>query len=130
MRAEFKTSGDLVTTAKLFPFTIEVKRRERWHEANVVQGKASPVWGWWRQAIGQAEEQGGGAVPMLWLRHNREPWLVLVPEAWWGSIGLACWRATRWPSLWPRGRGLRPLIHVGAQVLTIHPRQLTAQRKG
>lgn len=130
VRAEFKTSGDLVTTAKSFPFTIEVKRREQWVEHNLFLGKPSPVWGWWRQALGQAAEQGAGAVPMLWLRHNREPWLVLVPEAWWHSMGFASWRASRGPSLWPRTRGPRPLIHVAARVLAIHPRQFTSQRKG
>jgi hypothetical protein len=80
VRAHFKMAGDLMTTAKLFPFVVEVKRREAWDLRNVYTLKPSPVWKWWRQAIEAARVQGG--VPILWLRKNRSTeWLVLVPVA-------------------------------------------------
>lgn len=50
--------------------------------SRVRAGKSSPVWSWWRQAQRQAAEQKDGAEPMLWMRHRREPWLVLVRAAW------------------------------------------------
>jgi len=75
-RAGFKASGDLMTTAAKFPFTVEVKRRESWTLERLLAGKASPVWEWWRQSIGQAEEMLVN--PMLWVRRNREPWRVIL----------------------------------------------------
>lgn len=81
LRAGFKASGDLMTTAEKFPFTVEVKRREAWKLDRLLEGKASPVWGWWRQAIVQGEEMQ--VTPMLWLRQNRKPWLVMLPEDFW-----------------------------------------------
>jgi hypothetical protein len=78
VRAHFKMAGDLMTTAKLFPFVVEVKRREGWDLRNVYALKPSPVWAWWRQALAAARVQGG--VPILWIRKNRSSeWLVLVP---------------------------------------------------
>lgn len=78
-RSGFKASGDLMTTARRFPFTVEVKRREGWSWKNLLAGKNSPVWGWWRQAIDQGVEMN--QAPLLWLRHNRESWSVMVPFA-------------------------------------------------
>lgn len=76
-RSGFKASGDLMTTAATFPFTVEVKRREGWKWKPLFEGRRSPVWSWWRQAVGQGTEMR--AVPLLWLRHNREPWSVMLP---------------------------------------------------
>ncbi len=78
LRAGFSASGDLMTTAKRFPWTVEVKRREGWSWKTFLAGKPSPVWGWWRQAQTQADEMG--IEPMLWFRKSREPWRVLVRE--------------------------------------------------
>ena len=78
-RAGFKASGDLMTTAERFPFTVEVKRREAWSMDRLLAGSRSPVWGWWRQAQTQGVEMS--ATPMLWIRRSREPWRVLVPWA-------------------------------------------------
>lgn len=79
VRAEFKLAGDLMTTSRVFPYVVEVKHREKWSEARLRDGRRSPVWGWWRQVQEAAEVQGG--TPMLWFRHNREPWLVMIPQA-------------------------------------------------
>lgn len=77
LRSEFKTSGDLVTTAKSFPFTIEVKRREAWTLERLLLGSKSPVWGWWKQANAQAVEMS--STPLLWIRKNRHDWRILLP---------------------------------------------------
>lgn len=76
VRAEFRASGDLMTTATHFPFVVEVKRREGWSLDRLRSGGASPVWGWWRQAQREARELG--LEPALWLRRSREPWRVLL----------------------------------------------------
>jgi len=76
LRGHFKVSGDLTTTAQRFPWTVEVKFREGWSLENLERAKPSPVWGWWEQALEQAHEQR--AWPMLWLRHSREPWRIMV----------------------------------------------------
>ncbi|MDE2099190.1 MAG: hypothetical protein KGL39_18190 [Patescibacteria group bacterium] len=85
VREAFKTSGDLVTTAKLFPYVVEVKLRESWSLKNLVEGKPCPVWGWWEQAIKAAKEQKG--IPMLWFRKNRWPWRIMIPESFFIRLG-------------------------------------------
>jgi hypothetical protein len=76
-REAFGTAGDLVTTAVLFPFAVEVKRREGWTDGELLAGRRSPVWGWWRQCQKAALEMQ--KVPMLWFRRSRRPWLVIMP---------------------------------------------------
>jgi len=111
VRRGFRMSGDVMTTSETFPFTVESKRREAWSPRNFVLGRPCPVWGWWRQAGGQAVELG--AEPMLWMRRNADPperfgeprkippWIVLVraglveqlglpfPDFVWGTDDLA-----------------------------------------
>lgn len=77
MRAGFHASGDIMTTSPTFPFAVEVKRREAFSWDTFLKGRKSPVWGWWEQTCRAAAEQDG--VPMLWLRHNQEPWRVVLP---------------------------------------------------
>lgn len=109
IRSGFRASGDLMTTAVKFPFVIEVKRREGWSWKPFLEGRPSPVWGWWRQACRQADEMD--ARPMLWFRHNREPWRVLMPQSigiappWWAwqdlrRVGLGANLGPRWPALY------------------------------
>ncbi|MGA7123736.1 MAG: hypothetical protein WBY94_26765 [Polyangiaceae bacterium] len=138
-RRDFKTSGDLTTTAALFPWVVEVKRREGWSRKTFEAGRPSPVWGWWLQAQAQAREQG--ATPMLWLRRSRDPWLVLVPER---SAAMrydergvpdiraghtiSIHRATmRWRGRWPRARGERPIAVQAVCLLAEHPRGFAVQ---
>lgn len=78
LRAGFRASGDIMTTAEKFPFTIEVKRREGWAWSSLLAGKKSPVWGYWGQAVGQAKEMGG--IPLLFFRKNREDWFLMLPH--------------------------------------------------
>ena len=77
-RAGFRASGDIMTDDTTFPFSVEVKRREGWAWKNLLAGGKSPVWDWWFQAQDQAKEMN--LTPMLWLRHSREPWMVMLPE--------------------------------------------------
>lgn len=79
VRGEFRASGDLMTTAATFPFTIEVKRREAFAWQNVFEGRRSPVWKWWEQAVAQGVESG--LTPLLWARRKAEDWRVIAePE--------------------------------------------------
>lgn len=76
VRKEFGTAGDLVTTAKRFPWSVEVKWRQNWTWKELLAGRRSPVWSWWGQALAQGEESG--LEPMLWMRHTGEPWWMLL----------------------------------------------------
>lgn len=73
---EFGTAGDIITKAKSFPWSVEVKRREDWSFEVFRAGKPSPVWGWWEQACRQAKDSDKR--PMLWFRQSRMDWHVLV----------------------------------------------------
>lgn len=78
VRAEFRASGDVMTTSPSFPFTVEAKRRESFSWDNFLAGRRSPVWSWWLQSLREAGEQN--AHPMLWLRKNREPWRCVLRD--------------------------------------------------
>lgn len=78
VRAASRTAGDLTTTAKRFPFCVEVKWRERWSVDRLMREQSSPVWGWWRQCLRDAAVVS--LIPMLWFRKSRHPWYVMVPE--------------------------------------------------
>lgn len=77
LRGEFQAAGDLMTTAKKFPFAIEVKRREGWTLDRLVAGKSSPVWGWWKQCQKAANEMQ--KVPCMWFRKSKEGWFAMLP---------------------------------------------------
>lgn len=76
LRCEFKASGDLMTTAARFPFTVEVKRREDWRMSSLEKAKQCQVWTWWIQTQRAANEER--REPMLWFRRNRDPWRVML----------------------------------------------------
>jgi hypothetical protein len=78
VRGNYRVAGDIGTTSDSWPFTVEVKRRERWTLRTLVKGQSSPVWSWWQQCATASEEESG--IPMLWLRRNKMPWMVLLPE--------------------------------------------------
>lgn len=78
VRGGFKVAGDICTTAQFWPFTVEVKRREGWSFATFASGRRSPVWAWWRQCLAAAAEED--RIPLMFMRKNRQKWLVLAPE--------------------------------------------------
>lgn len=88
-REGFQSAADIMTTSEIFPFSVEIKRREGWSFARFRDGKPSPVQGWWAQT--RSEARDNKRVPMLWLRKSRMPWLVLLPEAY----IIACWEKER-----------------------------------
>lgn len=121
VRGGFRASGDIMTTSPTFPFVVEVKRREGFSWDTFLKGRKSPVWGWWEQTCRSAAEQDG--TPMLWLRHNGEPWRMVLP---WDASPL--YDVTK---LVPRRfvvgkmpcRGVQPDVVVLAAnaVLAVHP---------
>lgn len=74
VRAEFRACGDIMTTAKRFPWCVEVKRREAWSERGLFLGRPSPVWAWWEQTLAAAAT--AKQRPMLWFRQSRRSWFV------------------------------------------------------
>lgn len=77
IRSHFRACGDIMTTSDNWPFTVEVKRREDWSLNNLFDGKPTAVWQWWIQSTDQANKEK--QVPMLWLKRNRVPWLIMLP---------------------------------------------------
>lgn len=135
IRTGFKASGDVMTTAASFPFVVEVKRREAWSVRNLVEGKRSPVWGWWGEAVAEACEARG--VPMLWVRKNAEPadtfgprlppvWLVLVP--WEFAKVLSLWPDLIWaPDEWGKGvdvAGVVPAGYLAKRIVRVDPKAI------
>lgn len=112
-REGFEMAADLMTTSKIFPFSIEIKRREGWSLERLKKGaNKSPVKGWWTQT--RTEARSNGRVPMLWFRQSRMPWLVLLPDA----FVVACWDRHRAQKreenrrigfVGPYGHGLPPI---------------------
>lgn len=118
VREEFQASGDLMTTAKMFPFAVEVKRREGWYMQSLLEGLRCPVWGWWDQTQKAAIEMN--KQPMLWLRKNRMEWHVMM-----GEMPTAFCKPVR---AWSRMELLRvgswrvhPTLYLASDVLAVKP---------
>jgi hypothetical protein len=79
VRSEFRACGDIMTTSPTFPWCVEVKRREAWSWDTLLAGKASPVWGWWERA--QVDATTAKLAAMMWFRHSREPWSIMLSAA-------------------------------------------------
>ena len=88
-REGFQSAADIMTTSAIFPFSVEIKRREGFSWERFRDGKPSPVQAWWSQT--RSEARDNKRVPMLWLRRSRMPWYVLLPE----MYMMACWDAER-----------------------------------
>jgi hypothetical protein len=120
VRAGFQMSGDLMTTAKFFSLSVEVKRRENWTWERVLAGRPSPVWTWWRQAQEQALEMN--KIPSLWIRKNREKdWTVMLPAKTVERWGI------RLKSVWNMATlnvGISPVIVMAYDLLRIHPKTI------
>ena len=125
-REAFRASGDLMTTSRRFPFCIEVKRREGWSYERLHAGRASPVWGWWRQTVKAAAEVG--LAPMLWFRQNRGPWYVMLPRD--HAVFRHAHPLLEWPAavLAARDVGEPVALVFGDVLLGIDPRLLVRRR--
>ena len=116
-----RMSGDLMTTSRTFPFSVEVKRNEGWSEVPLQAGKPSPVWAWWRQCQTAACECG--QLPMLWFRHSREEWRVMLPFSFASIVPI------RPPFMVWSQRALlgvdagfhHPIVFLGPVVLSVNP---------
>lgn len=118
--ASFKASGDIMTNAPSFPFSVEVKRNEGWSLKVLLDGKPSPVWAFWRQCQHDAEKTG--AEPMLWMRQNRRPWFVMMRKRYVTSLKLPA------PDVvWPDRLRLQvdcqavPVAYLSSNLLALKP---------
>jgi hypothetical protein len=120
---EYDMAGDLMTKARLFPFCVEVKFRERWTMENVLAGKNSPVWAWWRQACKDAEKSDPKRVPMLWFRQRSSEWSVLVPRKFIDDLGPMALNADCeiFPNIAWRHLPVRPVLYSAKRFLRHDP---------
>lgn len=128
-REGFQSGGDVMTNAATFPFAVEIKRREQWVWRRLELGSASPVWGWYRQAIKAADEMK--KQPMLWFKKNNEPWLVFVPHELDGRIP----QAVRAKKVWVPAElmrvdygGVLPVCYEAEQLLRAPARLFAASK--
>lgn len=129
IRAGFKASGDLMTDAKKFPFSVEVKRREGWNLDRLLSGGKSPVWGWWAQAITQSKEMS--CTPMLWIRKNRQPWRIIIPWEQHFFDGPISEHRFQW-MMWDvekLGLEITPMMFVADAFLKLDPKQFVKGKK-
>lgn len=113
-------------TCKLFPFTLEVKRREGWSDRAFLLGSTrGEVWSWWEQ--NQVAAADAGLRPMLWFRKRHGGMQVLgVPRCWLVMIECAVYDRIRLRGMTPplvrfeTPRDTVVLTH--AQALWIPPR--------
>jgi hypothetical protein len=121
IRSAFNAAGDLMTDAKRWPFSVEVKRREGWNLRNFVLGKRSPAWSWWRQCQHAAVEMD--AAPMLWLRQSRSPWIVVVPSVLAGHTSTLAPDVV-WAEPQPGSGVVHPVGFLADRLLATEPRFL------
>ena len=117
----FQAAGDIMTNSVKFAFAVEVKRREQWSLNNLLAGRPSPVWGYWRQC--QRDAQSMGREPMLWFRQNRKPWMVMLRYGYIARI-----KGAKPPDvIWPERLKLavdcqaRPVVYLAKHLLTHDP---------
>jgi hypothetical protein len=128
LRGEMRMSGDLMTTSHRFPFSVEVKNNTRWTLERIAAGKSSVVWDWWNQTQTAAAECN--QVPMLWLRHERKPWKVILPYRYATQVPieppLLVWTIRDLLSV-DHGAFL-PIMFEAATVLAVHPERFALAR--
>jgi len=115
VRAEFRACGDIMTTSATFPWCVEVKRREAWSWDTLLAGRKSPVWKWWEQA--QRDATSAGLKPMMWFRHSREAWAIMLHAEPVGVHGRFVTELREAPA-----RAV--LVHPAAALLAVEPKYL------
>lgn len=74
-REEFKTSGDVITSAVNFPFCIEAKKQEGWSLESLMTDNCEKVWKWWQQTV---DETPNNLTPLLVFARNRVKPMVMM----------------------------------------------------
>ena len=91
-------------------------------------GKPSPVWGWWQQCQTAASE--AGQVPMLWIRHAKQPWKVILPHAYATRVAikppLHVWSPR--DLLGVNVGSHHPILFESVVVLSVHPKRFIAAK--
>jgi len=74
VREEFRTCGDIMTTALDFPFCVEAKHQEKWELMQLFTAPKSAIFQFWEQTVDETPE---GTMPLLVIRRNHREPLVL-----------------------------------------------------
>lgn len=129
LRGEMAMSGDIMTTSHRWPFSVEVKNGPPWNLYSLACGRPSPVWKWWCQCQDAASECG--QVPMLWFRHLRSSWLVMLPFDYASRVPIhppkIVW--TRRDLLRVNYGDLLPILLDAETVLAVDPRRFALARR-
>lgn len=76
VRGGMLLTGDLMTTAKRFPFDVEVKHRESLKLHHIDEPPKGELWDWWVQCARGAFDSK--RTPMLWFKRNLMKWHVMM----------------------------------------------------
>ena len=75
VREDFRTCGDIITTAEDFPFCVEAKHQENWELLQLLSNANSPIYKFWAQTV---EETPEPFIPLLIIRRNRREPVVIA----------------------------------------------------
>ncbi len=67
VREEFRTAGDIITTAEDFPFCCELKKQEGWNLEQLILNDSPIILKWWGQTVDETPE---GMSPLLVFARN------------------------------------------------------------
>lgn len=76
-REAFRTCGDIITTARDFPFCVEAKKHEKWCLDNLIHNDKPDILGWWKQA---KDETPPDMIPLLVFARNNVPQAVMFDD--------------------------------------------------
>ncbi len=82
---QFKMRGDIVSSDKVFPFSVEVKNREEWKLGALFTSNKSPIHKYWEQAADATIDTD--LIPMITFTKNYHPTFVGLPYSLYESIG-------------------------------------------
>ena len=123
---EFDACCDLMAN-KPFPWGVEVKRRERWDLNNLLKGKKTPPWRWWKKCQSDAERVS--KEPVMWFRQNRRPWFVMLRSRYMSALQVPApdvvWTTAQLKGV-DYGEAL-PVLYLASRLLEEHPRVFAAK---
>jgi len=74
VREDFQTCGDIITTARDFPFCVELKKHEGWTLDQVIHNDKCIVFDWWKQVTAETPSYG---VSLLVAGRNHIPHVAI-----------------------------------------------------